>query len=103
MKKVETEVWPKIREPWASGFGYGGLRKRMYLNQLKQRRMPMGLDLPKVADVLNIPSVLTRLRAEERSLMYRAQGLRILIKTLAEDKELIHDEQWRAIESALDG
>ena len=35
--------------------------------------------------------------------MFRAQGIRILIKTLTDDKNLIHDEQWRAIERALDG
>jgi hypothetical protein len=63
----------------------------------------MGLELPKVRSAVNMPSVLTRLRAEEQNLMERAQGLRILIKTLAESKELIHDEQWRAIEKALDG
>ena len=64
--------------------------------------MYMSLDLPTVDGVPG-PSVLARLRAEERSLMFRAQGIRILIKTLTDDKNLIHDEQWRAIERALDG
>lgn len=87
----------KIREPWASGFGYGGLAKKIYT-----RRLEMALRLPTV-DGAHGPMVLARLRAEERALNVRAEGLRILIKTLVEDKALIHDEQFRAIEKALDG
>lgn len=38
----------KIREPWASGFGYGGLRKRYHMNCLaaQEREMTQRPDPP---------------------------------------------------------
>jgi hypothetical protein len=70
----------KIREPWASGFGYGGLAKKIYSN--RRTEMPTSERIPEQQECRESAyTVFIRKaeRLEKRAMGYRA--IAHLIKT----------------------
>lgn len=79
MKKFETEVWPKIREPWASGFGYGGLAKKIYCRDRSKVPMSVSDPISRVIELVVNESLSLPLTGKTSALksLYEACGSKI--------------------------